>query len=64
MYVFNPHTSLTIVDSPITISSSEFFDVSIEAWAIDSSDEVKALSVPRRKCLLVSVSNIELIAAC
>ncbi|XP_063821264.1 uncharacterized protein LOC135071402 [Ostrinia nubilalis] len=56
LYLFDHKDSITILDSSITLSASTFYDVNVEVWAIDSSDNVKDLPIGSRKCLLNNVS--------
>ncbi|CAH2208397.1 jg22714, partial [Pararge aegeria aegeria] len=52
LYVFDKQNNLTLLDSSITLTPSTHFDVTVSVWAIDSSDEVKSLSLKSRKCFL------------
>ncbi|XP_072940723.1 sodium channel protein Nach-like [Epargyreus clarus] len=52
LYVFDELDNLTLLDSSITITPSTYSDVTIEVWTIDSSSDVRALSLKNRKCVL------------
>ncbi|XP_063621698.1 uncharacterized protein LOC134793914 [Cydia splendana] len=52
MFIFDPNNKATVIDSPISLASTSYFEVEIEIFAIDSSPEVKALPLKTRKCSL------------
>ncbi|XP_023943112.2 uncharacterized protein LOC112049465 [Bicyclus anynana] len=58
LYVFDKQNNLTLLDSSITLTPSTYFDVTVSVWAIDSSEEVKSLSLMSRKCFLPTDTKI------
>ncbi|XP_075971051.1 sodium channel protein Nach-like [Anticarsia gemmatalis] len=52
MYVFDRKDKITLIDSFISLTPESYFDVNVYTWAIDSSDNVKALPLASRKCIL------------
>ncbi|XP_041976441.1 sodium channel protein Nach-like [Aricia agestis] len=52
MYIFDSQNELTLLDSSITLSAGTFFDVTVDVWVIDSSNDVTALSLRDRQCFL------------
>lgn len=57
MYVFDLKDGVTLIDSAIHLASGMYFDVNVYLWAIDSSNNVKALDLNARKCILDTVST-------
>ncbi|KAL0840009.1 hypothetical protein ABMA28_015336, partial [Loxostege sticticalis] len=45
LYLFDHSDSITLLDSSVTLTATTFYDVNVDVWAIDSSDNVKALSL-------------------
>ncbi|XP_061377912.1 sodium channel protein Nach-like [Danaus plexippus] len=52
MYVSDNQTKLNLLDRPIVFTEKYFFDITLAVWAIDSSEDVKRLSLKHRKCFL------------
>ncbi|XP_013177638.1 PREDICTED: sodium channel protein Nach-like [Papilio xuthus] len=52
LYVIDKDDKITILDNAITITSGAYFDATITVWLMDSSADVKALSLSNRKCFL------------
>ncbi|XP_050342408.1 uncharacterized protein LOC126768422 [Nymphalis io] len=59
LYVFDEEDNLTLLNRPITLTPLTYFDVTVDSWAIDSSSDVKTLSLNNRKCFLPSDTNIK-----
>ncbi|XP_045446321.1 uncharacterized protein LOC123654465 [Melitaea cinxia] len=58
LYVFDKQDNLTLLNRPITLPPLTYFDVTVNVWAIDSSSDVKALSLDNRKCFLPSDNEV------
>lgn len=55
LYVFDRKDKITLIDGFTSLTPEAHFDVNVYTWAIDSSDNVKALRVSSRKCTLETV---------
>ncbi|CAH2106869.1 unnamed protein product [Euphydryas editha] len=58
LYVFDEQDNLTLLNRPITLTPHTYFDITVNVWAIDSSRDVRALSLDSRKCFLSSDNKI------
>ncbi|XP_063531996.1 amiloride-sensitive sodium channel subunit gamma-like [Cydia strobilella] len=54
MYVFNADNKVSKITNFITMSESKYYNVDIDLFVIESSADVKALSLKKRKCSLNS----------
>ncbi|KAL4706234.1 hypothetical protein ACJJTC_013777 [Scirpophaga incertulas] len=52
LYIFDHKDSITFFDSPVFLTALTYYDIDVEVWAIDSSDNVKELPLSVRRCLL------------
>ncbi|XP_038210581.1 uncharacterized protein LOC119831349 [Zerene cesonia] len=52
LYIFDEMNKLSLLDSSIILTPSTYFDVTVDVWIIDSSSDVKALTLNGRKCFL------------
>ncbi|CAG4976940.1 unnamed protein product [Colias eurytheme] len=52
LYIFDEMNTLSLLDSSIILTPSTYFDVTVDVWIIDSSSDVKALTLNSRKCFL------------
>ncbi|CAG4966495.1 unnamed protein product [Parnassius apollo] len=57
MYIFDEKNNITLIDSPITVTTATYFDVTIDIWVMDSSTDVEALSLHNRRCFFKTVSK-------
>ncbi|CAB3242816.1 unnamed protein product [Arctia plantaginis] len=58
LYVYDRQDKVTLIDSFINLTPESFFDVNIYTWVIDSSENVKALPLASRKCILETDKGI------
>ncbi|CAK1604613.1 unnamed protein product [Parnassius mnemosyne] len=52
MFIFDEQNNITLIDSAITVTTATYFDVTIDISVMDSSTDVKALSLHNRRCFL------------
>ncbi|KAL0891808.1 hypothetical protein ABMA27_015074 [Loxostege sticticalis] len=62
LYLFDHSDSITLLDSSVTLTATTFYDVNVDVWAIDSSDNVKALSLD--KTVLSEIKDLTTESGC
>ncbi|XP_061377914.1 uncharacterized protein LOC133319038 [Danaus plexippus] len=59
LYVFDSQNKLTLLDSSIILTARAYFDINVAVWIIESSEDVRSLSLPNRKCFLIENTENE-----
>ncbi|CAG9560786.1 unnamed protein product [Danaus chrysippus] len=55
LFVFDLQNKLTLLDTSIMLTARAYFDITVAVWIIESSEDVRTLSLPNRKCFLSEV---------